>query len=68
MPDPVTGYINHIRLLVEAITSGRVEARTIKDMTDDQLTDYVARLRDEARAEVDRGKAMHEPIPQPDGA
>lgn len=63
MSDAITGYINHIRLLVEAITSGRVEARTIKDMTDDQLTDYISRLRDEARAEVERGNAMHETEP-----
>lgn len=62
--DPITGAIDHIRLLIEAIVEGRVEARTIKDMTDEQLGDYVARLRDELAAEVDRGLKMHDTAPE----
>jgi uncharacterized protein YktB (UPF0637 family) len=61
MPDLIAGTIQHIRLIVDAIASGRVEARTVKEMTDEQLGEYVARLRDEARAEVTAGYALHEP-------
>lgn len=56
----VLGWIEHVRLLIEAVSSGRVEARTVKDMTDEQLEEYVAKLRDELADEVEKGKKLHE--------
>lgn len=58
--DPISGAIDHVRLLIDAITEGRIEARTVKGMTDEQLTDYIARLRVEAHAAVDDGYKMHQ--------
>jgi len=66
MADPVTGWINHIRLLIDAIVSGKVEARTIQGMTDDQLDAYVTRLRQEAGDEVARGYDLEDR--NPDGS
>ena len=62
--DPIAGVIDHVRLLIEALVNGRVEARTIKDMTDEQLGDYIARLQQEARDEVEAGYRRHEPPPE----
>jgi hypothetical protein len=61
MPDPITGAIDHVRLMVDAIVQGRIEARTVKDMSDEQLVDYIARLRQEARDAVETGYGMHDP-------
>ena len=61
--DTISGAIDHVRLLIDAIVEGRIEARTVKGMTDEQLTDYVARLRDEAHSAVDDGYKMHEGTP-----
>jgi len=54
----ITNAIDFVRRLIEAINAGRVEARTLKEMTDEQLADYHARLVDEERAEIERGKAL----------
>lgn len=64
--DPITGAIDHVRLLIEAIVSGRVEAREVQGMSDEQLEAYITRLRDEAHSEVDRGYKMHDGPPQPE--
>lgn len=56
--DTVTGWINHARLLIQAIRDGRIEAKTIIDMDDSQLEEYVTRLKSEAHAEVDRGREL----------
>ena len=61
--DPIAGAIDHVRLMVDAIVDGRIEARTVKGMTDEQLTDYIARLRQEARDEVEAGYRRHDPPP-----
>jgi hypothetical protein len=61
MPDPITGAIDHVRLMVNAIVEGRIEARTVKDMSDEQLVDYIARLRQEAGDAVEAGYRMHDP-------
>lgn len=63
MPDEVTGWIEHVRLIIEAVADSRVEARTIAGMSDEQLTEYRDKLRDEAAAEIERGKRMHENEP-----
>ena len=55
MADPITGWINELRLLIDAIVSGKVEARTIQGMTDEQLDAYIARLRSEAGDAVAEG-------------
>lgn len=60
MSDPVTGAINHARLLINAIAEGRIEAKTLQDMTDEQLSDYIVRLQGELESEVAEGYAMHE--------
>lgn len=62
--DPVTGTINHIRRIVTAIADGRIEARSIKDMTDEQVEEYISRLRREAREAVNEGYAIHETGPE----
>lgn len=63
MPEtnPVTGAINHVRLVVKAIADGRIEARQVEGMTDEQLDDYIARLLGEAKDEIAEGYAKHEP-------
>lgn len=60
MSDPITGAIDHVRLLISAIVEGRIEAKEIHGMADEQLTAYVERLRQEAHSEVERGYQMHE--------
>lgn len=65
MPEnPIAGAIDHVRMMVDAIVEGRIEARTIKDMTDEQLVDYIARLQGEARDEVEAGYRRHETPPE----
>jgi hypothetical protein len=58
MPDDVIGYIDYIRLLIEAINSGRIEAKTIAGMSDEQISDYLKRLQTETAAEVERGREV----------
>jgi hypothetical protein len=60
MPD-ITGAINQFRRILEAIADGRVEARTVAGMTDEQLEEYNARLTAEAEAEVQKGYDLHKP-------
>jgi hypothetical protein len=54
----IQGAINHIRLIVDAIVSGKIEAKTVAGMTDDQLDQYVTRLQQEARAATDEGDQL----------
>lgn len=51
-------WINYIRQLMDAVISGRIEARDVRDMTDEAHAAYKAKLKAEADAEVERGKAL----------
>ena len=56
--DPVTGAIDYVRLIINAIAAGRAEARELKDLTDEGLEAKIKQLQDDAQAEIDRGKAL----------
>lgn len=63
MPD-IPGTIDYLTLVLRAIADGRVEARTLLDMTPEQREEYKQRLIAEERAEIERGLARHEPAPE----
>jgi hypothetical protein len=49
--------IEHIRRVAEAIAQGRIEARQVADMTDDQLAEYSARLTAELDDAIAEGES-----------
>jgi DNA-binding ferritin-like protein (Dps family) len=59
MPLPnVLGYVDFVRLIAQAIADGRTEAKTVAEMTDDQVEAFIQKLLDETQAEVDRGNQL----------
>lgn len=54
----VADWIQYINLLMEAVSSGRAEAKDLKDMTEEQHAEYKARLVAESNAEIERGKNL----------
>lgn len=50
--------IDYIRLVVGAINEGRIEAKTVEGMTDEQIEDYITKLQEDAQAEIDRGREI----------
>ncbi len=58
MSNPITGAIDFVRLIAQAIADGRVEAATVAGMTDDQVEAFIQKLLDETGAEVQRGKDL----------
>jgi len=61
MPNGILGDVDHVRLMVNAIVEGRIEAKTVQDMTDEQLVDYIAKLQKDARDAVEAGYHQHDP-------
>lgn len=58
MPDKVTGYIEYVRLIVNAIKRGRVQAATVDAMTDEEVGQLIEQLQAADQAEIDRGHAL----------
>jgi len=57
-PNDVAGYIDYIRLLIKAIIEERIEAKTVAEMSDEQVADYLSRLQMETAAEIERGREI----------
>jgi len=56
----ITNAADYLRRIIQAIADGRIEARSVLDMTAEQIDEYHARLVDEEKAEIERGKKMFE--------
>jgi hypothetical protein len=50
--------IEYLRRIVTAIAEGRIEARQVAEMTDEQIVDYSTRLGDEWEAAINEGKEL----------
>ncbi len=57
MLDPAN-VANHIRRIAKAIADGRIEARQIAEMSDEQLEEYDARLASELDDAIAEGEAL----------
>jgi hypothetical protein len=48
---------NHIRRIAEAIAQGRIDARLVSGMTDDQIDAYLIQLDDDLDAAIAEGES-----------
>lgn len=55
--DPIK-LVEYIRLLALAMAEGRIEAKEVAAMTDEQIQDYIARLDGEWAAAIAEGERL----------
>jgi len=58
MLNTVADYEEYLRLLLDAIVAGRIEARQARELTPEQHAEYKAKLVADEKAEIERGKAI----------